>query len=127
MKAATAFTELNLEVGGSRRVGVFQLTGDIHDFNSDQLFPFIIENDQIVDIALAVSRLRFLFEADVERIHVILIVKPQFPRRKTDSPVRSFKQFFFAGDDYSSWFSLRHTIFALAITGRIPQSTALRA
>src|SRR5438552_12328497 len=100
----------------SRWVSVFQLAGNIHYFDSDQFFSFIIENDQIVDVALAVSWLRFLFEADVKRIHVILIVKPQFTRRKTDSPVRSSKQFFFAGNDYSSWFSLRHTIFTLSIS-----------
>lgn len=66
------------KVGTSGRVGVFQLTGNIHYFDSDQFFPFIIEDDQIVDIALTVTRLRFLFETDVWRIHVILIIKPQF-------------------------------------------------
>jgi hypothetical protein len=100
---------------GSRRVGVLQLAGDIHDFDADKLVSLIIEDNQIVDIALAVSWVRFFFEADVKRIHVILIVKPQLTRREMNSPARSIKQFFFAGNDYSSWFSLRHTMFALAI------------
>ena len=93
-------------VGTSRRVGVFQLAGDIHYFDSDQFFSLIIKDNQIVDIALAVSRVRFLFEANVERIHVILIIKPQFTRREADSLTRSPKQFFFAGNDYSSLGSL---------------------
>lgn len=99
----------------SHRVRVFQLTGNIHDFDSDQFFTFIIKDDQIVDVALAVGGMRFLFEPDVERVHIILIVQPQFTRGKADAPVCRLQQFFFAGNDYSSWFSLRHTIFALFI------------
>jgi hypothetical protein len=43
-----------------------------------------------------------------------LILQPQFTRRKAGAPVRGFQQFFFAGNHYSSWFSLRHMIFALS-------------
>lgn len=79
------------KAGSSGRVGVFQLTGDIHNLDSDQFFAFIIKDDPIVEIALAASRIRFLFEPDIERVDVILIVQPQLARGKADSPARGLK------------------------------------
>src|SRR5437016_7148273 len=88
------------KVGRSRWASVFQLTGDVHYFDSDQFFAFIIEDDSIVEFALAVSRILFFFETDVKRVHIILVVKPQFARRETDSPAaRGSQQFFFSWSD----------------------------
>jgi hypothetical protein len=99
-------------VGRSRRIRVFQLAGNIHYFDSDQFFSLIIEHDQIVNVALAASRLRFLFQANVERVDIVLIIQPQFTRRELDAPMRSFKQFFFAGIPLGSLCAIRSLFYS---------------